>query len=70
MYVYNLHSFSEIVENMRNVEHNAATKDVPNSVFNKSSIQITTSVTSCAVVNLGAVLSFAIKLHWQAPFCL
>jgi hypothetical protein len=42
MYAYNLHSFSEITGNMRNVEHNnVATKDVPIIVFKKSGIQIT-----------------------------
>jgi len=59
-----------MIGNMPNVEHNVATKDVPNTVFDKSSIQITMTVSSCAVNNLSAVLSFAIKLHWQAPFCL
>ena len=59
-----------MVGNMRKVEHNVATKDVPVTVFSKSSIQITMTVTSCAVINLSVVLSFAVKLHWQAPFCL
>lgn len=54
----------------RKVEHNVATKDVPITVFSKSSRQITMTVTSCAVINLRVVLSFAVKLHWQAPFCL
>jgi hypothetical protein len=70
MYVYNLHIFSEMIGNVRNVEHNVAKKDVPITVFNKSSMQITMSVTSYATINLSAVLSFAVKLHWQAPFCL
>ena len=55
---------------MRNIEHNVATKDFPITVFNKSSIQITMTVTSCTVINLSAVLSLAVTLHWQAPFCL
>lgn len=59
-----------MIGNMRNIEHNVATKDFPITVFNKSSIQITMTVTSCTVINLSAVLSLAVTLHWQAPFCL
>jgi hypothetical protein len=62
--------FSEMIGNMRKVERNVSKKDVPITVFNKSSIQITMTVISCVVINLSALLSFAVKLHWQEPFCL
>jgi len=70
MYIIYTVFFLEMIGNMQKDEHNVPTKDVPITVFNKSSIQIIMTVTSCVVINLSVLLSFAVKLHWQAPFCL